>query len=553
MKTILVIDDQKINRIILKNIFQNEYTVLEAENGLAGLEILKKEQNIGLILLDLHMPVMDGFEFLKTIRAMKEFENLPVLVVSAHDDSESKRKAFVAGANNQFFYPIDKRVMEKTVSDYFSLGELKLRGEYFENIYNSLSCGVIHYKLIPQFTLSNINKKALEILGYTKKEFFEKKRCELNDLNPKYESFAQRIKKKENQLQFGESFSYDFEVVLKGKEPKWIHCTQEIILDVFGKPLHQKVLTDITQEKLLQEKLILSETRNKLLLEQTDAITFEWNFKKKMIEFFNNSENKYGINNKYDNFPKGFVNSNIVYEKDRESLLDAFEKIENENKDYNQEFRIVGPNEKTIWFEIVFIRLNDEAGKIKKILGLLKNINNYKKKIEQAESEARRDSLTGLYNRQHFEKISNEVIEDGKNGAMFIIDIDNFKKVNDSRGHLVGDEVLKNVSNILTNVFREKDIIGRTGGDEFAILLKGKIDLNIILKKAKEIINNVLELSKKAYKEKEVSVSVGVCMFDDLSVKNCETEIFNVLYEKSDKAMYNSKRNGKSIYSIVEL
>lgn len=553
MKLILIVDNQKINRMILKNIFQSEYTVLEAENGLEALNVLKKVGNVGLILLDLHMPIMNGFEFLKTIRAMSEFENLPVLVVSAHDDLESKRKAFEAGANNQFFYPIDKEVMEKTVSDYFSLGEYKLRGEYFENIYNSLSCGVIHYRLKPEFTLSNINKKALELLGYTKKELFEIKWSELEGLNPKDVELAKNIKLKEEQLEFGKPFSYNFEVFLKDNEPKWIHCTQEIILDVFGQPLYQKVLTDITQEKLLQEKLVLSETRNKLLLEQTDNITFEWDCKKNRAEFFNNAENKYGIKSEYNNFPEGFIDSNIVYKKDQDSLLEAFEKIKSEKSYYDEEFRVVGPNGKFIWFEIVSKAIKDENGKVKKILGLLKNIDSYKKKIEKAQAEARRDSLTGLYNRQNFEKISNEAICDGKNGAMFIIDIDNFKNVNDSRGHLVGDDVLRSLSHILTSVFREKDIVARTGGDEFGVLLKGKIDLNVIQKKATEILDFVRVLSLEKYVENEISVSVGVCMFNKLTLKEHGSEIFKQLYKKADAEMYKAKHNGKGRYNITEL
>lgn len=552
MGSILVVDKQKINGLMIKNIFINEYNVLEAENLLEAMGILEKAK-IGMILLDLSKPNCDDFKFIKKVKSISKFRNIPFFVIIDQNDIETKDKAFALGVTNIFFNPVDEDFIKKTVSDYFLLGKFKAREAYFENIYNSLSCGVIHYKIKPVFIIKNINKKALELLGYSKKEVFEKNLVSLEALNHKYGNNLQNILEKGKKLKFGESFSYNCKVTLKGQEPRWIHVTEEIILDTFGEPLNQNILTDITQEKLLQEQLFLSETRNKLLLEQTEDLTFEWDCNKKTVHFFNDSVIKYGIKPKYDNFPETLVNSEIIYKSDRKSLVDTFMKIENENKDYNQEFRIVTPNNSIVWFEIISTDLKDENGKVKKILGLLRNIDSYKKRIEKAQSEARRDSLTGLYNRLYFENSSIEAIFNSKNGAMFIIDIDDFKNVNDSRGHLVGDKVLKSVSNVLKNIFKEKDIIARIGGDEFAVLLNGNIDLAVIEKKAQGIINAVLKLSKEDFEKKKISVSIGVCMFDKLSFKKSGVEIFNLLYKKADKAMYNSKNKGKSTFSIVQM
>ena len=95
--TILVAEDQKINREILCNILRPEYTVLEAENGAEALEILKKERKIDALLLDIFMPVLDGYEVLRRLKETS-FPEIPVIVMTGARDEDAEQKALDLGA-----------------------------------------------------------------------------------------------------------------------------------------------------------------------------------------------------------------------------------------------------------------------------------------------------------------------------------------------------------------------------------------------------------------------------------------------------------------------
>ena len=154
------------------------------------------------------------------------------------------------------------------------------------------------------------------------------------------------------------------------------------------------------------------------------------------------------------------------------------------------------------------------------------------------------DQLTGLLNKISFERSVHEyMINRGKDqdAVLFIIDFDNFKSVNDRHGHLVGDEILKKFGGILKKNFRDKDILGRVGGDEFMVMMTGKVPLEIIEIRAKKI---QLELNvARAGDAENFSCSIGIA-FDNLGFN------FNALYKLCDDALYEAKARGKAQYAL---
>lgn len=168
-------------------------------------------------------------------------------------------------------------------------------------------------------------------------------------------------------------------------------------------------------------------------------------------------------------------------------------------------------------------------------------------KNEHLKVKAENDLLTGLYNKITSElMIADYLSNEGKEGrhALLVIDIDDFKNINDTLGHLVGDRAISDVADAIDHCLRTTDIKGRIGGDEFIVLLKN-------FKSDESLKNKTLELSEKIKKihfEEEpswvMSGSIGISIYPD------HADNFTELFQKADDAMYFAKENGKGGYSI---
>ena len=168
------------------------------------------------------------------------------------------------------------------------------------------------------------------------------------------------------------------------------------------------------------------------------------------------------------------------------------------------------------------------------------------KQIEDVTRLSITDSLTGLYNRSYLEQKVTEMVNEGTKGTLFIMDIDNFKKVNDTFGHIAGDKTLKLLADTLRENTRKMDIVGRLGGDEFVIFYSDMTDRKVSENKAGSIIDMFLEKFRSGYCLPEVSVSIGIVHCPE------NGKDFKTLYKNADKALYYTKNNGKNFYHFYD-
>lgn len=174
--------------------------------------------------------------------------------------------------------------------------------------------------------------------------------------------------------------------------------------------------------------------------------------------------------------------------------------------------------------------------------------------VDSLADEAHNDLLTGIFNKKTFEKKVEEVLKkdhDSKRKAVILLDLDNFKGVNDTLGHAYGDKVLANVGDILKRVFHADDYLGRLGGDEFCIYLnisdfcQGSYRKHIE-EKCEELCQAFANNYTGENENYKISASIGAAVFPD------HGKIFGELYKCADKALYASKRKGKDTYTIYE-
>lgn len=166
---------------------------------------------------------------------------------------------------------------------------------------------------------------------------------------------------------------------------------------------------------------------------------------------------------------------------------------------------------------------------------------------EQVLSEkekASRDPLTKLYNRHFIDEYFKQHAGNTISGAMILLDLDNFKTVNDTLGHGEGDQLLIQFAQIIQECFRSSDIKVRLGGDEFMILIPEKISQQQLETKFDSLLRTIRVKLKEYYSSYGLSTSCGGAIYSDFA---CDYE---TLYEQADAAMYEAKKSGKDGYCI---
>lgn len=163
-------------------------------------------------------------------------------------------------------------------------------------------------------------------------------------------------------------------------------------------------------------------------------------------------------------------------------------------------------------------------------------------KSKELEEKADTDLLTSLSNKLATERKVKEYIENHpkEQAMMFVLDIDNFKKINDTLGHAFGDEVLRSFGHQIGAVFRATDVVGRVGGDEFLIFLKHLNDEALFAKEARKLCHFFKNFQAGEYVKYAATASIGVAIFPT------DGKDFESLYKAADTALYIAKRRGKN-------
>ena len=160
------------------------------------------------------------------------------------------------------------------------------------------------------------------------------------------------------------------------------------------------------------------------------------------------------------------------------------------------------------------------------------------KQLEAVQQEAAVDAVTGIANRRHFEQALRETLQSQREFVVAILDLDDFKAVNDTGGHAAGDAVLQAVAQMLTSSLRKHDLVARIGGDEFAVL-GTQVTLRAAEPRIRNIVANLSTIRTRLDHPAHVSVSCGLAEY-------CAGDTAESLMRRADQALYEAKRHGKN-------
>ncbi|MCK5697445.1 MAG: diguanylate cyclase [Gammaproteobacteria bacterium] len=195
------------------------------------------------------------------------------------------------------------------------------------------------------------------------------------------------------------------------------------------------------------------------------------------------------------------------------------------------------------WERLLITPIINKTGEITHYLGSMEDITQIKKYEKKLIEQASHDSLTGLPNRFLAEERLNQAVSGlNEQGAILFIDLDEFKKVNDTLGHHAGDELLKKVASEMLLAVRKNDTVARLGGDEFLIILNHihqHHEIEVIAKKIITLASQEFIINKQSVL---VSASIGIAQFPD------DDSNADHLMSKADSAMYIAKNQGKNCF-----
>lgn len=418
---------------------------------------------------------------------------------------------------------------------------LTVRDRQLANLTKNIPGGAHQCANNASLTLLSMSDGFLSMFGYSRAEIEE--RFAGSYLHMVYPGDrAKMMKTIQEQLLTGRDIEVEYRVLCKNGHPLWVLDKGRLIDDGNGVHCFYCVLIDITKRQQQQEELRLSLERHKVIMDQATDIIFEWDILHDTLDFSLNWKKKFG----YEAIDQNISNQIPLSENIHPDDMAAFIRIMKDTAEgvpYSEtEFRIKDANSCYSWCRIRATTQFDSDRQPVKAIGVIVDIDEEKKQKQMLIQQAQYDALTGIYNKATINALVEQRMQgNGMLGyqVLLIIDVDYFKKVNDTYGHLCGDFVLSNVAAALKSGTRATDLVGRIGGDEFLIYLPEVMNESFARQKADQILKAVSTICPEPGAA-PITCSIGAVIMPHGEIA------YHTLYQYADHAVYQQKKNGRS-------
>jgi len=346
----------------------------------------------------------------------------------------------------------------------------------------------------------------------------------------------------------GESASpYEYRVVTKKGSTLWYMGTVTSIeykyrLATLGCQM------DISLQKCAEDALKQSEERSRTIIDSITDAYYEVDLRGNLLLFNEAFMELFGYRQEEmlgQNYKK------YVNKKHADIALRTFSQVYKTGKPLNKmEGEIINKNGEVRQVELSVNLARDAQSKPQGFRGIMSDITARQKATEAIRKQAFHDSLTNLANRILFNDRLNMAIKRAKRGqkmvAVMVLDLDNFKDINDRWGHATGDRLLKEAANRLADNVRDTDTVARQGGDEFSVALSSLNTFEEARQIAKKIVASFHQPFHLDLLDACVTISVGIAMYPD------HGDDLDSLINKADKAMYEAKNMGRNRYCFYK-
>ena len=400
-------------------------------------------------------------------------------------------------------------------------------------------CGRENGKLI----IKSANEGFYKMLGYTRDVFVEKYGNVIDELFPAH-TRAQFVAEIERQINETGRLRTALTVIAGDESLKWLWADLVLIgedgmLEAFG------TVSDITVIRQANENLRIAKEQLDIIQNLTDVNYFEWDPVEDIMRHSGSFEKRFNLPSCYRNFLAEFRKRHFMPDEDALLAIECFMRMKNGARYESFDHRMFLSDGSFCWYRNTMMSIFDENGRTIKVLGVLTNVDTDIRSIKKAEDSARRDPMTGLWNRTATEFMVNEYIASSEGPALFMLtDIDKFKNLNDTMGHLYGDLMIKELTRNLSDIFsyNEKNVVGRVGGDEFVVFLPDCSVSDEVKALIEKMQKNFMRTYSKDGAEYHISCSIGIAKYPG----NGRT--YDTLMANADKTLYTAKNRGRNLW-----
>lgn len=422
--------------------------------------------------------------------------------------------------------------------------------EDLQVILNTIPGGVFWCRFDDALTLEYTSDGFLSMVGHTR----ETLASECNNSLAKLifeEDLAPALHNLNNQLTLNDQKVLEYRLRKRDGSLIWVLDRGRLIENENGSKGFFCILVDITAQKNMTAESFRSLEKLQIIMEQTNDIVLEWSPKKRRVIMSPQWNHIFGKapGPMDDAFEDYAIKELHVHPEDVPVLKHIFFAQEIPIGGFQDiDIRLKTLADKYSWFQMrTAFQLNSE-GKIETYICLLRNIDKEKLHEKDLIKKAERDELTGLYNRGTARNRISEILSSNKDQvhALMILDLDNFKYLNDTKGHLYGDAVLSDFAKSISKIFRSTDVIARYGGDEFIIFLKNIQSVQLAKECADEVLMGAQTLLDYENPEHPFGCSIGISIFPK------DATSYETLFQRADEALYKSKELGREKIVIYD-
>lgn len=345
------------------------------------------------------------------------------------------------------------------------------------------------------------------------------------------------------------SYAIQYRITNATNETRWVYCQGKFARDSEGDGWVYASVSDVTNKAKHEISLEENAKRYRILAEQSDGVLFDYSVSNQTIVHSANFYDKYMRDPHGVNFPESAIANGFIYHEDAGIIRALFDFDKPLKGIREAEMRLVDGGGNVRWAKTTLSILIDEEGRPVKAIGKINDIDKRKRHMEKLAAMATIDQLTGLTNKASAtQQISEYLTSDDRDYCVLLaLDLDGFKAINDTFGHLAGDSVLSDFAAILKRNFRSTDIVSRFGGDEFTVLIKNVSDKEFVFRACERIIT---EISSRNFGNEDqlakVSTSIGIYFIAKFNTG------FLTAYHNADSALYDAKSSGKSCYCVYD-